>query len=144
MYKKILLSSLSLFILSCSSKDLNKKEYELMALQNTKKTDIVKNGDVKYIFWATHLNAIEDDKKNENFLLSFYDVNSNKNIADVRLNGEKYTSLKKVNKDDKKFKSLVRKNPWGENYLVKFKKQKKDKLNITIEGEIKLTFTSKF
>ncbi|MBS9782479.1 MAG: hypothetical protein KGV43_01590 [Arcobacter sp.] len=145
MYKNILLTFISFFLLSCSSKELNKKEYELLALQNTKKVDLVEKGNVKYIFWATYLNDIEENYEDEKFLLSVYDIKSNVKITNIRLNGKKYISLKKIDKNNSKFKDLIRKNPWGENFLVKFKSEKKDKdLNLSLSGKLKLTFKSKF
>ena len=67
MYKILFLIFISLFFVSCSSKNnafkyFEKDEVETKGVQYTKKTDILINGnEVDVIFWATYLNKI--DKK---------------------------------------------------------------------------------
>ena len=145
MYKILFLIFISLFFVSCSSKNnafkyFEKDEIETKGVQYTKKTDILINGnEVDVIFWATYLNKIDkkiSDTNEELFLVSVYFTNKEtqdifENNYSFLLNGIEPTSLEKVEKDSENFKSLMLKNNWGKYYLVKFTSQ--DVYNLTIK-----------
>lgn len=145
MYKILFLIFISLFFVSCSSKNnafkyFEKDEVETKGVQYTKKTDILINGnEVDVIFWATYLNKIDkkiSDTNEELFLVSVYFTNKEsqdifENNYSFLLNGIEPTSLEKVEKDNENFKSLMLKNNWGKYYLVKFASQ--DVYNLTIQ-----------
>ena len=145
MYKILFLIFISLFFISCSSKNnafkyFEKDEVETKGVQYTKKTDILINGnEVDVIFWATYLNKIDkkiSDTNEELFLVSVYFTNKEsqdifENNYSFLLNGIEPTSLEKVEKDNENFKSLMLKNNWGKYYLVKFASQ--DVYNLTIQ-----------
>lgn len=145
MYKILFLIFISLFFVSCSSKNnafkyFEKDEIETKGVQYTKKTDILVNGnEVDVIFWATYLNKIDkkiSDTNEELFLVSVYFTNKEtqdifENNYSFLLNGIEPTSLEKVEKDNENFKSLMLKNNWGKYYLVKFTSQ--DVYNLTIQ-----------
>ena len=145
MYKILFLIFISLFFVSCSSKNnafkyFEKDEVETKGVQYTKKTDILINGnEVDVIFWATYLNKIDkkiSDTNEELFLVSVYFTNKEsqdlfENNYSFLLNGIEPTSLEKVEKDNENFKSLMLKNNWGKYYLVKFTSQ--DVYTLTIQ-----------
>ncbi len=145
MYKILFLIFISLFFISCSSKNnafkyFEKDEVETKGVQYTKKTDILINGnEVDVIFWATYLNKIDkkiSDTNEELFLVSVYFTNKEsqdlfENNYSFLLNGIEPTSLEKVEKDNENFKSLMLKNNWGKYYLVKFASQ--DVYTLTIQ-----------
>ena len=145
MYKILFLIFISLFFVSCSSKNnafkyFEKDEVETKGVQYTKKTDILINGnEVDVIFWATYLNKIDkkiSDTNEELFLVSVYFTNKEsqdlfENNYSFLLNGIEPTSLEKVEKDNENFKSLMLKNNWGKYYLVKFASQ--DVYTLTIQ-----------
>ena len=127
MYKILFLIFISLFFVSCSSKNnafkyFEKDEVETKGVQYTKKTDILINGnEVDVIFWATYLNKIDkkiSDTNEELFLVSVYFTNKEsqdifENNYSFLLNGIEPTSFEKVEKDNENFKSLMLKNNWG-------------------------------
>ena len=145
MYKILFLIFISLFFVSCSSKNnafkyFEKDEVETKGVQYTKKTDILINGnEVDVIFWATYLNKIDkkiSDTNEELFLVSVYFTNKEsqdifENNYSFLLNGIEPTSVEKVEKDNENFKSLMLKNNWGKYYLVKFTSQ--DVYTLTIQ-----------
>lgn len=145
MYKILFLIFISLFFVSCSSKNnafkyFEKDEIETKGVQYTKKTDILVNGnEVDVIFWATYLNKIDkkiSDTNEELFLVSVYFTNKEsqdifENNYSFLLNGIEPISVEKVEKDNENFKSLMLKNNWGKYYLVKFTSQ--DVYTLTIQ-----------
>lgn len=144
MYKILFLLIISLFFVSCSSKNnafkyFEKDDIETKGIQYTKKTDIVKNSEVEVIFWATYLNKIDEKiaKLNEElFLVSVYFANKEsqdifENNYSFLLNGVDSTSIEKVEKDNENFKSLMLRNNWGNYYLVKFTTQ--DTYNLALK-----------
>ena len=137
MYKILPLLFISLLFISCTSKNsalkyFKKDEIRAKAIQNTKKTDILKNNEPELIFWATYINNVDRKKydlEKETFLVSIYFVNAQtqdlfENSYNLSLNSQKYLSIKKLDKDDKNYANLMLKNNWGNYYLVEFKKQK--------------------
>ena len=146
MYKILLLLFISLFFVSCSSKNnafkyFEKDEIETKGVQYTKKTDILKGDEVDVIVLATYLNKV--DKKisetNEDlFLVLVYFTNKeSQDISDNNysffLNGESPLSVQKVEKDNENFKSLMLKNSWGNYYLLKFNAKEVYNLNLTFK-----------
>ena len=148
MYKILFLIFISLFFVSCSSKNnafkyFEKDEIETKGVQYTKKTDILKGDEVDVIVLATYLNKV--DKKisetNEDlFLVSVYFTNKesqdiSENNYSFFLNGENPLSVQKVEKDNENFKSLMLKNSWGNYYLVKFNAQNSYNLALTLKNQ---------
>lgn len=146
MYKILFLIFISLFFVSCSSKNnafkyFEKDEIETKGVQYTKKTDILKGDEVDVIVLATYLNKV--DKKisetNEDlFLVSVYFTNKesqdiSENNYSFFLNGESPLSVQKVEKDNQNFKSLMLKNSWGNYYLLKFNTKEVYNLNLTFK-----------
>ena len=145
MYKILFLIFISLFFVSCSSKNnafkyFEKDEIETKGVQYTKKTDILtKENEVDVIFWATYLNKVDkkiSDTNEELFLVSVYFTNKEsqdifENKYSFLLNEIEPVSVEKVEKDNENFKSLMLKNNWGKYYLVKFTSQ--DVYNLTIK-----------
>lgn len=145
MYKILFLIFISLFFVSCSSKNnafkyFEKDEIETKGVQYTKKTDILtKENEVDVIFWATYLNKVDkkiSDTNEELFLVSVYFTNKEsqdifENKYSFLLNEIEPISVEKVEKDSENFKSLMLKNNWGKYYLVKFASQ--DVYNLTIQ-----------
>jgi hypothetical protein len=144
MYKILFLLIISIFFVSCSSKNnafkyFEKDDIETKGIQYTKKIDILKDNEVKVIFWATYLNKIDKEISNLNeelFLISIYFTDKEsqdifENNYSFLLNGVESTSLEKVEKDNENFKSLMLKNNWGNYYLVKFTAQ--DTYNLALK-----------
>lgn len=145
MYKILFLLIISLFFVSCSSKNnafkyFEKDEIETKGIQYTKKTDILKDKEVEVIFWATYLNKIDKEisKLNEDlFLVSIYFADKEsqdifENNYSFLLNGVDPISTQKVEKDNENFKSLMLKNNWGNYYLVKFTAQNSNNLALKL------------
>ena len=148
MYKILFLIFISLFFVSCSSKNnafkyFEKDDIETKGIQYTKKTDILKDNEVKVIFWATYLNKIDKEisKSNEElFLVSVYfadkeSQNIFENNYSFSLNEVDSISMQKVEKDNENFKSLMLKNNWGNYYLVKFMAQDSYNLALKLKNE---------
>lgn len=148
MYKILFLLIISLFFVSCSSKNnafkyFEKDEIETKGIQYTKKIDILEDNEVKVIFWATYLNKIDKEISNSNeelFLISVYF--SDKESQDIfennysfSLNGIDSISIQKVEKDNENFKSLMLKNNWGNYYLVKFNSQNSYNLALKLKNQ---------
>ncbi len=148
MYKILFLIFISLFFVSCSSKNnafkyFEKDEIETKGVQYTKKTDILKGDEVDVIVLATYLNKV--DKKisetNEDlFLVSVYFTNKesqdiSENNYSFFLNGESPLSVQKVEKDNENFKSLMLKNSWGTTYFVKFNPQNSSSLSLSLKND---------
>ena len=145
MYKILFLIFISLFFVSCSSKNnafkyFEKDDIETKGIHYTKKIDIVKNEEIDIIFWATYLNKIDKDISAENkevFFVSLYFANSDSqdlenNAYTLLLNNKESVLLEKVEKDNENFKSLMNKNSWANYYLVKFDTQN-DSSNLSLE-----------
>lgn len=143
MYKSLIFLFISIFLVSCTSKNnafryFDKAELETKGIKATKKVDIVKNKEVDVIFMATYLNKVGENlvnNKDEEFLIFTYFSNLNsQNVEDngylFFLNNNEPISIEKIEKDNEKYKDLMLKNYWGSYYLVKFD-------NIKIEDEKK-------
>uniref|UniRef100_UPI0040472EC0 hypothetical protein n=1 Tax=Aliarcobacter sp. TaxID=2321116 RepID=UPI0040472EC0 len=149
MFKILLIMFISLFFISCTSKNsafkyFEKEDIETKGIKLTKKIDILKNEEVEVIFWATYLNKIEDNfvnNENEEFLISLYFANStsqdiNKKEYKVLLNEKESLSIEKIERDNQKYKDLMLKNYWGNYYLVKFNSSEDtDKLELKITNQ---------
>ncbi len=122
----------TLFFSACSSysitKYFDKDEFYLKSLQETKKSDILINNEVKAIFTATYLNNVDEkyDDKFVNFIVSIYEVEKSDSF-DIELNEKKYTELTKLTNDSELINSIPLKNSWATYYLVKFDKNEEDK-----------------
>lgn len=144
MYKILPLLVISLFFVSCTSKNnalryFKKTDMQASAIQNTKKTDILKNEQPELIFWATYINNINKEKEleKETFLVSIYYVNSetqnfNENNYNLSLNNQKLQSIKEIEKDNKDYQNIMLKNNWGNYYLVEFDKVSEEKTNLKL------------
>lgn len=124
--------SSTLFFSACSSysitKYFDKDDFYLKSLQETKKSDILINNEVKAIFTATYLNKV-DEKFNDNFLnfiVSVYEVEKSDSF-NIELNERKYVELIKITKDSELIKSIPLKNNWAIYYLVKFNKKEEER-----------------
>ena len=150
----IILTSFLFFLSGCSSysitKYFDKDEFYLNSLQYTKKADIVEKEEVAAIFTATYLNKV-DKKYNdnyENFIISIYKVNNNKNLTPIitidkpnysedekekEISYEKsYVQIEEIKKESKLIESIPLKNPWAKYYLIKFEKNEEiEKLLLT-------------
>ncbi len=148
MYKILFLLIVSLFFVSCSTKNnafkyFEKDEIETKAIQYTKKTDILKNNEVDVIFLATYLNKTDKEithKDQELFLISVYFTNKEsqdvfENNYSFLLNGTSPILVEKVERDDENYKNLMLKNSWGNYYLVKFNSQDTYNLNLKLTDQ---------
>ena len=148
MYKILFLLIVSLFFVSCSTKNnafkyFEKDEIETKAIQYTKKTDILKNNEVDVIFLATYLNKTDKKithKDQELFLISVYFTNKEsqdvfENNYSFLLNGTSPILVEKVERDDENYKNLMLKNSWGNYYLVKFNSQDTYNLNLKLTDQ---------
>ena len=148
MHKILFLLVISLFFISCSTKNnafryFEKDEIETKGVQYTKKTDILKNDEVDVIFLATYLNKVDkkiSETNEELFLVSVYFTNKEsqdilENNYSFSLNGINPISVQKVEKDNENFKSLMLKNSWGNYYLIKFSTQEVYNLNLTLKDK---------
>lgn len=144
---------ITFFLASCTStsvtKHLKKDEFYVKALQESKKGDIVSDGEVKVMFTATYLNNIEEkyNDGNENFIISVYNsINNTKNNQEVnlKLNNEVYTKITTLDNNSEIVKNLPIKNGWADYYLVTFEKINSDNLTIQFIGqdnqEVQLSF----
>ena len=130
MYKTIIFSLVSFSFIACSQttalKHFQTEASKARATQDTQKLDIVENGKIKALYWATYLNNIEETK-NHRFLVSIYFTHENKdeykNISSSNflLNEKKAKKLKVV--EDNKFSSILQNRPWAKHYIVSFEKQ---------------------
>ena len=148
MYKILFLIFISLFFVSCSTKNnafkyFEKDEIETKAIQYTKKTDILKNNEVDVIFLATYLNKTDKEithKDQELFLISVYFTNKEsqdvfENNYSFLLNGTSPILVEKVERDDENYKNLMLKNSWGNYYLIKFSAKEVYNLNLTFKDK---------
>lgn len=149
MFKILLIMFISLFFISCTSKNsafkyFEKEDIETKGIKLTKKIDILKNEEVEVIFWATYLNKIEENfvnNENEEFLISLYFANStsqdiNKKEYKVLLNENEAISIEKIERDNQKYKDLMLKNYWGNYYLIKFNlSEDTDKLGLKLTNQ---------
>uniref|UniRef100_UPI0040482F83 hypothetical protein n=1 Tax=Aliarcobacter sp. TaxID=2321116 RepID=UPI0040482F83 len=149
MFKILLIMFISLFFISCTSKNsafkyFEKEDIETKGIKLTKKIDILKNEEVEVIFWATYLNKIEENfvnNDNEEFLISLYFANStsqdiNKKEYKVLLNENEAISIEKIERDNQKYKDLMLKNYWGNYYLIKFNlSEDTDKLGLKLTNQ---------
>ena len=148
MYKILFLLFISLFFVSCSTKNnafkyFEKDEIETKAIQYTKKTDILKDNEVDIIFLATYLSKVDKkvfDTEEELFLVSVYFTNKEsqdifENNYSFLLNEISPILVEKVERDDENLKSLMLKNSWGNYYLVKFNPQDTYKLNLKLTNK---------
>ncbi|EFU69265.1 conserved hypothetical protein [Aliarcobacter butzleri JV22] len=133
MFKILIFLFISLFLVSCTSKNnafryFDKAELEAKGVKATKKADIVKDKEVNVIFIATYLNQVDnmkDDTKTEDFLVfTYFSSLDSQNIEDngylFFLNENEPVSIEKIEKGNEKYKDLMLKNYWGNYYLVKF------------------------
>ena len=124
--------SSTLFFSACSSysitKYFDKDEFYLKSLQETKKSDILINNEVKAIFTATYLNRVDKkfDDNSLNFIVSIYEVEKSESF-EIELNERKYKELTKIPNDSELIKSIPLKNSWATYYFVKFDKNEEDK-----------------
>ena len=145
MHKFLPLILISILFTSCTSKNsafknFDKDHIETKSIQFTKKANILKDNEVETIMWATYLNKIDKNiynYKREVFLVSLYFANAESQSIKTNgykflLNGKESTLLEKVEKDNENFKSLMKKNSWGNYYLVKFDTQN-DNSNLKLE-----------
>ena len=138
-------SIFALFFTSCStsSAGINFQEdtFYYKSLQYTLKNDIVKNGEVLVMFSATYLNAVDEnikDHENELFLVGVFITNSSiKNDKfflkeyTITLNGLKPEVMYAYNNNsssNKIYDKIPLYNPWAKYYIVKFNKNKIDKI----------------
>lgn len=148
MYKILFLLFISLFFVSCSTKNnafkyFEKDDIETKAIQYTKKTDILKDNEVDIIFLATYLNKVDKkafDTEEESFLVSIYFTNKEsqnifENNYSFLLNEVSPILVEKVERDDENLKSLMLKNSWGNYYLVKFNPQDTYNLNLKLTNK---------
>lgn len=148
MYKILFLLFISLFFVSCSTKNnafkyFEKDEIETKAIQYTKKMDILKDNEVDIIFLATYLNKVDKkgfDTKEELFLVSVYFTNKEsqdifENNYSFLLNEVTPILVEKVERDDENYKNLMLKNSWGNYYLVKFNSQDTYNLNLKLTNK---------
>lgn len=148
MYKILFFLIISLFFVSCSTKNnafkyFEKDEMETKGVQYTKKTDILKNNEVDIIFLATYLNKVDKEKfdlNSESFLVSVYFTNKEsqnifENNYSFLLNGTSPILVEKVERDNENFKNLMLKNSWGNYYLVKFNSRNTLKINLKLTNQ---------
>lgn len=141
----LLILTILLMFNACTNKNsafkyFNKSKLEVQAIQNSKKIDILEESEPKTLIWVTYLNKIEGyEDTSEKFLISLYFPNAkNQNLLsldyDIFLNDNKFTNIKKIDKDDEKYSKILNTNSWGNSYLVEFQTMKDNiyKLNLKL------------
>ena len=148
---------------ACSSKEsmkyFNKDKFHAKSIQYTKKVDINENSEVKYMFFLTYLNGVDESYKNnkiDSFIVGFHDIdkkdsdllNSGFNIKSrvletiKKINGKEITEIEsikpikiiKLEKDSNLVENISLKNSWASYYLVKFNATKNSKITLDIKN----------
>lgn len=135
----------TLFFTGCSSysitKYFDKDEFYLKAIQETKKTDILLNSEVKVILTATYLNRVDEkfDNNTHNFIVSIYNSNQkNEPTKDINLtlNEKNFKEISYIEQGNSLLESIPLKNSWATYYFVKFEKEKDvEELKLTLKNQ---------
>jgi hypothetical protein len=154
----LIITTILFFTTGCSQKRgfLSEDRLQQSAVLHTKKGQLYNSLEIKAAITATYLNAIKSEYKNspqEVFLVSLFIDNDfddpknrglfNKNYI-LTLNGSKAEEIKVLKFKDDLIKLVPMRNQWSTYYLVKFKKQESDKLEMLFKndsyGEVVLEF----
>jgi len=142
MYKRILLLSILLVIIGCSSKEksnvsqlFRKDEIYHISLLNTQKAQLIASLETKALLTATYLNPVFRKKNCKNFcvdvsggeyfFIGVYINGSKTNRFDdkgysLKLNGMKPIEIKKLDKDDPLKYEMPMVDNWSTYYKVKY------------------------
>jgi hypothetical protein len=160
MKKNILISALiiSFVFIGCAKRNDSLKGFKNtnqspMAIQYTKKRDLIYNGSLKVMVFGTYLNKISkkyETDKLDSFVVGIHIKNQEnhdlvKNRFEVTLNNDKPKTMVKVSNDSDIVEIIPLKNQWADYYLIHFD-NKKDvtELNLRIihpvYGSVSLNF----
>ncbi len=143
-----------LFVLifsSCSYKHdslyISSKKTTEQGVANTKKTQIMKNGKVKFFVTVTYLDSLKSqkiiDKNKEQFVVGFYFVNfgtkeieKNLSVKDVKFSIEDdihLVSVKKLKQNSSILQIVPASNPWSQYFLVQTPRIYKNIIKFTLK-----------
>ncbi len=158
MYKRIFLSTLILINSGCFtniedkpkiSKLIKRDDIYYMALQNTKKGEIVASFETKGLLIATYLNPIFNGRDcsicfntddGRYFLLGLLingerDSRFDREGYSIDLNGLEPIELRKVDRYDPLLKEMPMVNNWCSYYIAKFPKQSGDRVLLNFKSD---------
>jgi hypothetical protein len=111
-----------------------------VALQHTKKSDIVKSLETKLIFIGTYLNYVDAsyDDENHNFLVSVYlaDPNESQNSYDYTIFDVcNALELLPLEEDEMIYNNIPLKNHWAKYYRIKIPKNNQETITLDLETD---------
>ncbi|MCK9336658.1 MAG: hypothetical protein M0P43_02380 [Arcobacteraceae bacterium] len=130
-----------IFISGCAKKEsvfITENKIYSVALQHTKKSDIVKSLQTKLIFIGTYLNYVDKsyDDENHNFLVSVYipDQNSTQKSDDyVIFYGCETVELLPLEETEMIYNNIPLKNHWAKYYRIKIPKDNQEFIKLDLE-----------
>lgn len=133
--------SILVFLSGCAKKEsvfvTDNKIYSV-ALQHTKKSDIVKSLEPKLIFIGTYLNYVDKsyDDENHNFLVSVY-LSDPKAIQEnynyVVFDGCNALELHPLDENEMIYNNIPLKNHWAKYYRIKIPKNSQENISLDLE-----------
>jgi len=129
-----------LFFSACSSKSalnyFKSDPQSAMAIQYTKKSDLIYKNDINAVIFSTYLNKINSKYENgklDSFIIGTHLVNKNNHdfIANgykIFLNDKLFKSIKGLDKQSDLVKSIPLKNNWANYYIIHFNRDKNREL----------------
>ena len=123
-------------LLGCSrsaTSVLDKEPVFAKSLQYTQVGKIIKNKEVTAFVNVTYLNITDQtqwDNGYENFLIGFYDDNSEVPVGTIELKGADFIKKTKVDKEDKIYKNIALKSNWSEYFIYTFTDTKDNNLSL--------------
>ncbi|MEA1954979.1 MAG: hypothetical protein U9N02_00620 [Campylobacterota bacterium] len=138
--KYIIITLISILFFNGCSKNNAFDDFDLDATQelsiNSLQTSKIKNGyEIDGIFSAIYLNKIYPKLFNNNeYFFVYYYMKSDIESVTLKINGSKPIKIKKLPAKNR-FSNLAGiENEWNNYYLVAFKKQEKDTINLVLEN----------
>lgn len=123
---------LIMILTSCTQKTEVLKDFKetqnSMSIQYTKKKDIIYDGAVKVMFFATYLNKIDkkyETNKLNSFVVGLHIVNQQnhdliENRFNIFMNDKEAKNIIKIPNDSELVTNLTLKNSWASYYLIHF------------------------
>jgi len=143
--KYVLLLFIAIFVfIGCSNKKqdvfITDNKIYSVALQHTKKIDIIESFGSKAIFTVTYLNDVNEiyDDGNHNFLVGVYIADKHfkdEKIKYIILNNGLELELRQLNENDLMFGNIPLENKWADYHLVSVPKEEQNSVTLELDVE---------